>query len=240
MTSADVRIFPNLEELSREVAREFESLAERATTAGRHFCAALSGGSTPRPLYEMLGGAGFRIPWSSVELFQVDERCVPPGDPQSNFRMLREALLDRAPVPNFHRMRAEDRDLDRAARDYATELERALGPQPGERPRLDFVLLGMGPDGHTASLFPGSPALGEELRWVCPNYVEKLKMYRLTLTFPVINAAERVVFLVAGSDKAESLREVLEDSETQLPAARVHPASGRLTWYVEQSAAELL
>ncbi len=242
----EVRVFPNLEDLSRQAASQFEELANRRIAEGRIFAAALSGGSTPRRLYQLLAGPPFSdlIPWRSVHLFQVDERCVPPDHPDSNYKMVREALLGKGLVPesNFHRMATELPDRDAAAQQYAEELARILRPQASGWPRLDLVLLGMGPDGHTASLFPGSAALDEQSRRVAPNYVEKLKAYRLTLTFPVLNAAAEIIFLVAGSDKAEALRQVLDASSAaaKLPAQMIRPAEGQVRWYVDKAAARLL
>src|SRR5207245_1359582 len=135
----------------------------------------------------------------------------PPDHPDSNYRMIRETLLENVALPagNFHRMAAEQPNLAEAARRYAEEMARVLLPDPEKRPRLDLILLGMGPDGHTASLFPGTEALEEQALWVRPNYVEKLKAQRLTMTFPVLNAAAQVFFIVSGADKAEVLRQVL-------------------------------
>lgn len=208
------------------------------------FSVALSGGSTPKPLYELLGSSTFagRIKWANVHFFQVDERCVPPDDAQSNYRMIRQTLLASAPLPaeNFHRMAAERPDREQAARDYADEMARILRPAPDEWPRLDLVFLGMGSDGHTASLFPGSAALAEHTAWVVPNFAPKLNSFRLTLTLPVINAAAHVIFLVAGEDKAETLRDVLEGSEQRFPAQLIKPAHGRLSWFLDRGAAQLL
>ncbi len=246
MFEARIRILPSLEELSWAVAARFEELARIKAIKKSIFCAALSGGSTPRLLYQILGGpvVAPRVRWQSVHLFQVDERCVPPDDPQSNFRMIREALLDQVSLPegNFHRLAGERPDREAACREYAGELARVLQPKEGELPRLDLVLLGMGADGHTASLFPGTEAAEEEKSWVRENHVPKLGGTRLTLTFPVLNAAAEIIFLVSGSDKAEALREVLEGppSPERLPAQRVRPVSGRLTWYVDEEAARLL
>lgn len=252
MRKSDVRIFDNLEGLSLEAAELFTEAASRRTAQGRTFTAALSGGTTPQRLFHLLASAPFleRIAWSNAHLFQVDERAVPVDDPQSNYRMIREALLDRLSGSGleFHRMQAERRDLEAAADDYAAELRQVPGPGDGGFPRLDLVLLGMGPDGHTASLFPGSAGLDEQARWVIPNYVEKFKMYRLTLTFAVINAAEQIVFMVAGADKAEALRGVLgtpsafgpQPGSDPVPARRIQPANGRLTWLLDREAARLL
>ena len=208
------------------------------------FSVALSGGSTPKPLYDLLGSETFagRVRWPNVHLFQVDERCVPPDDSQSNYRMICRALLVSTPLPheNFHRLAAERPDREQAARDYAEDLARVLHPAPGELPRLDLIFLGMGPDGHTASLFPGSPALNERTAWVAPNFAAQLSSFRLTLTLPVLNAAAHVIFLVAGADKAEMLRQVLEGPEGHFPAQLIQPASGRLSWFLDKSAAHLL
>jgi 6-phosphogluconolactonase len=205
---------------------------------------ALSGGSTPKLLYELLGSAAFagRVRWSNVHLFQVDERCVSPDDSQGNYRLIRQAMLGAVPLPeeNFHRMAGERLDREQAAREYAEDLARVLHPPLGEWPRLDLVFLGMGADGHTASLFPGSAALEERTAWVVPNLVAKLEAYRLTLTLPVLNAAAHVIFLVAGEDKATTLREVLEGPEGRFPAQLIQPANGRLSWFLDESAAHLL
>jgi 6-phosphogluconolactonase len=241
----EVRRFADLGELSRAAAERFVELANQSVQARGWFATALSGGSTPRRLLELLASRDYsaRVPWPQVHLFQVDERPVPTDHPESNYRMIREALLDHAPLPaaNFHRMAADSHDLDEAARDYADEIARVLSPAAGEFPRFDLILLGMGPDGHTASLFPASPALAEEKRWVRPNYVEKFRVSRLTLTFPVINAAAEVMFLIAGQDKAAVLKQVLEGGarEATYPAQRIRPA-GKLSWYVDAAAASLL
>ena len=242
--SSDVRIFDGLEHLSWAAATDFEQLARIKAIEKKPFTVALSGGSTPQPLYELLGSPTFagRVRWPNVHLFQVDERCVPPDDVQSNYRMIRQAMLETGPLPkeNFHRMVAERPDRENAAREYAQELAQVLRPEPGEWPRLDLVFLGMGPDGHTASLFPGSQALEEHTEWVAPNYVAKLDSFRLTLTLPVLNAAAHVIFLVSGADKAETLRQVLEGPAGRFPAQLIQPAHGRVSWFVEESAAQLL
>lgn len=246
MTNPEIQVFADLDQLSRAAAERFCQLTQETVAAGKTFCAALSGGATPRELYQLLASADFsrRISWQKVQLFQVDERCVPPDHPESNYRMMREALLDRVPIPtaNFRRMVAESPDLEEAARRYGEELRQVLRPAAGEWPRLDLIFLGMGPDGHTASLFPGSAALEEQKLWVRPNNVEKLRMYRLTLTFPVINAAQEIIFLVAGEEKAEALRGVLKPTSQpeRYPAQRIRPTNGRLRWYVDKAAARLL
>lgn len=265
MAKPEIRIFPDLEQLSWAAATRFEELARLKAMEKRVFAAAISGGSTPRRLYEILGSPTFagRVRWQNVHLFQVDERCVPPDDLESNYRMVREALLANSPLPeaNFHRMPAELADREQACRQYAEIMARVLsppcgpepspatmppvapsggGPAPGAWPRLELIFLGMGLDGHTASLFPDSAALDEQTAWVCPNYVEKLKMHRLTMTFPVLNAAANLIFLVAGADKAEVLRQVLEGPPGQFPAQRIQPVHGRLSWFLDEAAAHLL
>ena len=242
----DIRVFTDRDELNRATADRFCQAAQQCLGAGRLFCAALSGGSTPRGLYQLLAGPDFarRIPWDATHLFQVDERAVPPDDAESNFRMIREAMLSRVPLPSehFHRMAAEFGDLGEAAERYAEEIAEFLRPEPGGWPRFDLVLLGLGPDGHTASLFPGTAALDEQTRWVVPNRVEKLQTWRLTLTFPVINSAAEVIFLVAGADKGEIVQRVLHSSlpADSFPAQRVQPSNGQLRWYLDRSAASRL
>jgi 6-phosphogluconolactonase len=244
MAKASVKIFPTLEELSWAAAARFEDLARICAIEKRNFCVALSGGLTPRLLYQILGSETFagRIRWDNVHIFEVDERAVPPENPQSNFGMIRETLLSHISIPeeNVHRMAGEAENLDEVCRQYSAELVRVLKPAKDEFPRLGLVILGMGPDGHTASLFPGSEALEEKVLWVRPNYIDKLKMKRLTLTFPILNAAEEVLLLVAGADKAETVRKVLEGPPGQFPVQRVDPVNGRMSWFLDEAAARLL
>ncbi|HEV2500400.1 MAG TPA: 6-phosphogluconolactonase [Terriglobia bacterium] len=243
MTNPEVRVFKDLNELSRAAAEEFTSLAQAPPS--KAFAAALSGGSTPKRFCELLAMPEFsaKIPWPRVHLFQVDERCVPPDDPRSNYRMMREAMLAAIPAVHFHRMATEEPDRSAASAQYAAEIRETLGTASGEWPRLDVIYLGMGDDGHTASLFPGTTALAERRVAVCPNYVAKLDMNRLTLTLPVLNAAKRVIFLVAGAGKAEMLRQVLRapaSAPAEYPAQLVQPESGSVTWYLDQAAAARL
>jgi 6-phosphogluconolactonase len=217
------------------------SIAER----GR-FAIALAGGSTPRPLYERLAALPARggIDWRKVELFWSDERCVPPDDEHSNHRLARETLLDHVPVAaeRIHRMRGEDPDAERAAAEYERVLRWALGGSSGRPPRLDLVLLGLGPEGHIASLFPGSRAIFESERLVAAVRHAgdpEPRLDRLTLTPPAINAAREVVFLVSGSEKAGAVRASLEgprDPE-RWPAQTIAPVEGRETWVVDRAAA---
>jgi 6-phosphogluconolactonase len=209
-----------------------------------YFAVALSGGSTPRSLFSLLAGPerAQHIGWSKVHVFWGDERTVPPDDPDSNYRMAREALLDRVALPssNVHRIPAE-LEPTRAAEEYAHTLRDFFTRRTGAA-RFDLILLGMGADGHTASLFPGTAALDEHERWVVANYVEKLDTWRITLTLPVLNGAEHVAFLVAGAGKAETLKRVLQGPRQprELPSQLIHPAQGTLVWLLDHAAAAQL
>jgi 6-phosphogluconolactonase len=247
MTAHTVRVFADAEALSEAAAHEFVRCAREATAARGCFTVALSGGSTPRRLYQFLAEEPFRgqMDWSRTQVFWGDERCVPPDDAQSNYRMAREAMLARLPLPadHVHRLEAERPDKESAARDYQAVLARVFGADPaGPPPAFDLVLLGMGPDGHTASLFPHTQALGETGRWVVVNFVPKFQSDRLTLTRPVLNRAREVLFLVAGADKAAVLAEVLAgpDDPARLPSQSIRPAEGRLVWFLDRAAAARL
>jgi 6-phosphogluconolactonase len=231
--------------LAREAAAELTRIAQRAVAASGRFMLALSGGSTPKRLYALLAdsSAPFRaaIPWAATQVFFGDERHVSPVDPQSNYRMANEALLSRVPLPpgNVHRVEAELADANEAAALYAREIERIFALAPGEWPRFDLMLLGMGPDGHTASLFPGSDALGVRDRTAAATWVAKFAAFRITLTYPVFDAAAAVHFLVAGADKAPTLRAVLDPGSPAdtFPCQRIRPRDGELLWLVDRAAA---
>ena len=198
---ADVRILVDTAELSRAAAHEFSKLAREAVATRDRFTVALAGGSTPRAAYTVLADEDKHafLPWEKIHIFFGDERDVPPEHRDSNYRMVREALLSRVPVPaeNVHRIRGE-LSAQAAADQYEGELRRNFRLRPDQLPRFDLVMLGLGDDGHTASLFPASPALSEASHLVVANWVEKLQQYRVTLTFPVLNNARKVIFLVAG------------------------------------------
>jgi len=237
MNHTSVRVFENSQELARAAAAMFTEEAERSIREKGRFAVALAGGSTPKVLYELLA-AEYRddLDWGKVHVFFGDERCVPPDHEDSNYRMARQALLSRVPVGSVHRMRGE-LTASKAAALYEEELVSFFGGPPG----FDFILLGIGEDGHTASLFPRTPALYVCDHWVIENPVEKLGTIRITLTTPAINRARKVAFLVTGAGKAEALREVLEgDAEPQdYPAKLIYP-SGVLTWMIDREAADLL
>lgn len=236
----NVSVFEDAESLARAAALRFADLARESFTERGYFAVALSGGSTPRRIYELLAGNEFRgrVPWRGVHIFFGDERMVPPDNAESNYRMANEALLSKVRIPpeNIHRINGVG---DAGANASAYELElRALFGDDGW-PRLDLILLGMGDDGHTASLFPGTAALNEKRLWVAPNWVEKLGVWRVTLTAPVINAARHVTFLVTGKSKAERLREVLKGKRdpSRLPSQMIRPSDGILEWLVDREAA---
>jgi 6-phosphogluconolactonase len=207
----------------------------------------LSGGSTPRRLYALLAGdSAFRerIPWHRVHFFWGDERHVPPNHPDSNFHMASEAMLSRVSIPpgNIHRIRAEQPDAHKAAADYDREIRRFFELSAGEMPRFNCVLLGMGSDGHTASLFRGSPALDEQKRLVMANWVDKFKSYRITLTVPAFNSADLILLLVSGSQKADTLKSLLAGSSSpeRYPVQWIQPKHGDMLWFLDRSAAKLL
>jgi len=235
---AEVTAYVDPGVLANAAAAHIVMLAREAVEARGRFALALSGGSTPAATYRRLAAddlAG-QVDWARVHVFWGDERCVPPDHPDSNARMARETLLGRVPIPveNVHRIPAE---LEPAR--AAEACERALRDFFGETPRFDLVLLGLGDDGHTASLFPGAAAIHERERWALAVYVEKLGAWRVTLTPPVLNAARQVTFLVAGAGKAARLREVLIGpyQPDTLPAQIVRPADGRVLWLVDRAAA---
>jgi 6-phosphogluconolactonase len=243
--SVEIRKLTTPQELFEAAAEEVGRAANQTVTERGRFSIALSGGSTPRNLYHLLAtNARTSLPWDRMYFFWSDERHVPPTDPDSNYRMADEAMLSKIPVPagNVFRVPAETPDAEAAAADYEQTLRKFFSLQAGQLPRFDLILLGMGPDGHTASLFPDSPALRENSRLVVANWVEKLKASRITFTVPVINAAHCVAFLVSGIDKAPALHAVLDSDAPgeQYPAKLVRPADGKLIWFVDRAAASQL
>ncbi|HSS20569.1 MAG TPA: 6-phosphogluconolactonase [Pyrinomonadaceae bacterium] len=239
----NVSVFDSPEELAEAAAQKFIAEANSAIKARGRVAFALAGGQTPRRVYELLGTEfANSVEWQSVNLFFGDERCVPPGHVNSNYRMVQESLIAKVPIPaaNVHRMMGEAGALEGAAL-YERELKNFFTGQVW--PRFDLVFLGLGTDGHTASLFPGSSALNETEKWVSAAEAAD-HSDRITLTFPVINNAAHVVFIVTGKEKASSLRAVLGDADgdvSSLPPARhVKPANGLLEWLVDRNAAALL
>ncbi|HEV2743785.1 MAG TPA: 6-phosphogluconolactonase [Rubrobacter sp.] len=230
----NVEIYENPQQLAEAAARAFVEGAASAIAERGRFAVALAGGSTPEATHEVLARdhAG-DVDWPNVHAFFGDERAVPPDHEDSNYRMAREALLDRVPVGSVHRMRGE-LPPDEAAASYEKDLEQFFGEVP---PVLDLVMLGIGEDGHTASLFPETPALGITDRLAVANPVAKLDTTRLTLTVPVLNAAREVRFLVAGAGKAEALAEILDGGADprQYPAKLIRPPGGPI-WMIDRAA----
>ncbi|UCD79728.1 MAG: 6-phosphogluconolactonase [Desulfobacterales bacterium] len=245
--TTQIKVVKDLDEISRMAAAEIVQSADRVGTSAGPFTIALSGGSTPGELYKLLAGEPTvrdRLPWDKTHFFWGDDRVVPPDHPQSNYRMARDTLFAFAPVPaqNIHRICTEKPDAALAAEKYEQELYSFFKLKAGQLPRFDCILLGMGSDGHTASLFPGTDALHEEKRLVAANWVEKLQTHRITMTVPVLNKAALIIFLVSGREKAEVLKEVLEGEfrGELLPAQLIRPDNGRLLWLVDQAAASSL
>jgi 6-phosphogluconolactonase len=239
MTSTVCRL-RDADEIARVAAEQLEECAGAAVRERGRFSVALSGGDTPRRLHRQLV-ADCKVDWSRAEIFLGDERAVPPEHPESNYRMARETLLEPAGIDpvHVHRVATEIPDLDVAAREYEAEIARVLGAEPGGAPpSLDLVLLGLGADGHTASLFPHSPALSESRRWVVPNQPPPGLAPRITMTFPLILRARRVLVLVSGESKAGALSAVLEGAwkPEQFPAQRLHDARD-VRWMVDAAAA---
>jgi len=235
----ELRVLPTPTKLFHAAADLFVEIASVAVKQEGKFTVALSGGSTPKSLYSLLATERANaVPWDRCFFFFGDERHVPPDHPESNYRMANEAMFSKTPIPpgNIFRMHTE-KDAETAASEYEAVLRDFFCVGSGQWPRFDLILLGVGPDGHTASLFPNSAACAERSRLVVANWVEKFQTFRLTLTFPVLNHAACATFLASGADKTQILREVLENPAAGLPAQKVHPMDGRLIWMLDQAAA---
>ena len=235
----DIRVLPTPADLFPTAVSEFKKLALSSMKAHGNFTVALSGGSTPKSLFKLLAAlpAG-EIPWDKIYFFFGDERHVPPDNPDSNFKMANETLLLKinARPENVFRIQAE-LDADVAAKNYEQQLIQFFQLKSGQFPRFDLILLGLGPDGHTASLFPGSKGLAEKQRLVIANWVEKFKTYRITFTYPLLNQAANVMFLVSGADKADAVHGAIVDKKQGPPAGSVDPMDGTLLWLLDQAAA---
>jgi len=244
---ADIQLLPDATALYRAATDEFARAAVEAVRAKGSFTVALSGGSTPAGMYSLLANdPAFRdqVPWDKAHFFWGDERHVPPDHQDSNYRVAQEALLSKVNVPADHvwRIKGEYEDAKKAADEYEKNLRNRFKLKQGQFPRFDLILLGMGPEGHTASLFPGTSALHEHKRLVISTWVGKLFADRITLTAPVLNHAARVIFLIQGEEKAPALKAVLEGpyEPDQLPAQLIRPPRGKLLWLIEQAAGRLL
>ena len=241
---ADIRCLPDPAALFDAAATAFVQAAIDAVRWSGRFSVALAGGSTPRGVYSLLASdprLRNTMPWDRVDFFWGDERHVAPDDPESNYRMAHEAMLSRVAVSSarVHRVKSEHPDAAVVASWYEADVRASLGSLPGI-PRFDLILLGIGTDGHTASLFPGTSALSEHERLIVANWVEKVSAYRITMTLPLINAARAVLFIAAGEEKAETVRSILQPtgSATTLPAQLVRPVDGRLLWLLDAAAAK--
>lgn len=242
-SDATLTVCPDPAALAETAANLIIDTATEAVRDRGRFMLCLAGGATPRATYERLAlpEIAERVRWDRTWAFFGDERVVPPDHAESNYRMAHETLLSRVPIPpaQIFRMRGEDADADRAAAAYAATLSEVFGTRRGELPRFDLVLLGLGVDGHTASLFPGSPVLREVFRSVAGVHVTAAQIpQRITLTFPAFNAAARVIFLVTGAEKAKVVKAVLSD-QAMLPAGLVRPTDGELIWLADRAAAAL-
>lgn len=247
--SREIQVLNEPQELSRAAADELVRLAGEAIQARGLFTLALAGGSTPKMLYALLACDTYRsrVPWDKIHFFWGDERHVAPDHKDSNFRMTQENMLSKVSVPagNVHRVQSENLDARKAADAYEKELRDFFTARKllaNGMPRFDLVLLGMGPDGHTASLFPGTHAIRERERWVAAPWVDKFQTYRITLTPPVINNAACILFFVSGDEKAETLRAVLEGAEEsdRYPSQTIRPTNGTVRWLVDRAAARAL
>lgn len=237
-----IRVYNDLEALSQAAAELFMLQSRVASMVCGRFCVALSGGETPRRMYEILASPPYkeRIHWSEVHIFWSDERCVPEDDPRSNSLMAHRTLLEQIPIPpaNIHPIGCASSPLQAAA-DYEKELRDFFSRQ---NPNFHLILLGLGANGHVASLFPHTPVLNEKERWVSEVYVEELRMYRVTFTASFINQAEQVVFLVSGGDKAQVLEDVLEGpyQPNELPAQLIRINGKHPLWLVDKAASHKL
>ncbi len=238
-----VQVLSDLEAISHKAAEVFVNVSRTCTASQGKFSVAISGGSTPRKLYSLLGSAEYspQVEWQRVHFFWVDERCVPKEHEESNFKAAFDRLLSKISLPdeNIHRVKGEE-DPDQAAREYEEEVRKFFG-MPG-LPMFDLVILGIGEDGHTASLFPGSKLLKERIRLAAPVYLKKPNRNRITLTLPVLNNAAQIIFLVAGQSKAGIVYEILGDGQRKerYPAGLINPAQGDLTWLIDREAAQKL
>jgi 6-phosphogluconolactonase len=241
--TGELKVVPDVTALNASAVDEFCRSAETAIAARGRFCVALAGGNTPRSVYSLLAAnKKDALAWDRIYIFFGDERSVPPDHPDSNYRMARESLLSKVPIPaqNVFRVPAE-LEPHAAAEQYELELRDFFHLDGNTWPVFDLVLLGIGDEGHTASLFPGSTALTEQSRLVVANWVEKFHTFRITFTYPALNHAREVLFLVAGQGKAQILRDVFDPAKDGVyPAQAVQPANGKLLWIADRQAAGLL
>jgi 6-phosphogluconolactonase len=239
-----IAIYPDIHTLSQHAAEYVVRIANESIALHGHFTIALTGGTTPKEMYSLLGSEPFRrqIDWRLVHIFWEDERCVPHNSPESNSYLAQEVLLNKISIPGsqIHRMPADQPDREAASQAYTLEMQHTFGTNG--IPSFDLIHLGMGPEGHTASLFPHQASLHEKQRLVMPVSVPKPPPDRLTFTPPLLNAAKNVLFLVTGSDKADALQAVLEGEyqPEEYPAQIVRPTNGEVVWMLDKAAAKNL
>jgi 6-phosphogluconolactonase len=243
----EIRILPDGAAIAKRAAQEFVQAAASAVREKNSFNAALAGGSTPKALYSLLVNDQVlrsQVPWDKLHLFFGDERHVPPDHPDSNFRMATEAMISRVPLTKDQvvRIKGEYPDAEEAAREYEQALQSYFKLKPGEYPRFDLLFAGMGNEGHTLSLFPGTKALHADGRIVVRNWIGKLYTERITLTAPAASNSAEIIFMVTGADKAPALKSVLEGpyEPEQLPAQLLQPKDGKLLWLVDTAAGSML
>jgi 6-phosphogluconolactonase len=237
MAEIEIQVFELVDGLQEAAARHAIEVLQ-ATADGRDIRIALSGGSTPKRFHELLAEAE-GIDWSRVHVYWGDERMVPPEDEQSNFRMAKETLLDKVPIPaiQIHRIRGE-LDPGEAADEYERALRESFGVEPPDLPQFDLMILGVGPDGHTASLFPGTAALDERERWVVANHVpQQQQSWRVTLTYPVLNAAQLTLVLANGANKADEIGKIFDPNAPDKPPAAYVQPDGQMIWLLDEAAA---
>jgi 6-phosphogluconolactonase len=241
--TSSIVVSPDQESLNRKAAEYLVGAAREAIEARGRFAIALAGGSTPKPLYEMLASPSWRtqIDWGNVHVFWGDERLVPADHPDSNYRMVNAALLSKVPVvaSNVHRVPTERGDPDAVAAAYEKTILQDFNASAGEIPRFDVSVLGLGANGHTASLFPHTKSLTENRKLVMAEFVQELDQYRVTMTLPLINHSRNIVFLVSGAGKASVVKEVIggPSDPQRLPAQLIRPDDGTLVWMLDKAAA---
>jgi 6-phosphogluconolactonase len=238
----NVRVFDRKDDISYFVIETWREISQRAIESERLFSVVLSGGKTPVDLYHKLSGMREMLPWDKMHIFLVDERFVPFEHKDSNYRMIKETLLNHVPVPhgNIHPIPAERSTPQASAVAYEGEIKTFFKLRSGQYPEFDLILLGIGEDGHTASLFPKTPVLDDYKHLVAPVFLDEIRHDRITLTLPVINNSKHILFLVIGKNKAPALQKIIDQEDTSLPAAMVRPNKGKLIFVIDQEASSQL
>jgi len=238
----EVLVFSNNQAASRFAVKKWVEISSESVADKGYFTVALSGGRTPIEFYRMLSAGKSRLPWDKTHIFLADERFVPSSDKESNYRLIREYLLNYLAIPedNMHPVQTEENTLEQAAKRYEDDIVNFFNIQDDRIPVFDLIMLGMGEDGHTASLFPGTPSLKEKRHLTIPVIAVKAPHKRISLTLPVLNKAKHIIFLVSGENKTHAVKEMLESKNSKLPAALVKPEHGSLLLVIDEAAASLL